>query len=348
MEIADLLILARERGASDLHLCVGAPPMLRIRGRMTRTGYEPLSRSDVRGMLYQILTEAQQAQFEETHDMDFSIQIENLGRFRVNMFLQRRGEGAVFRVIPSEIRSFEELGLPPIMRELARRERGLILVTGPTGNGKSTTLATMVNLINEERFGHIVTIEDPIEFVHEHKNCVVTQREVGQHTKSFAAALRSALREDPDVILVGEMRDLETTALAITAAETGHLVLSTLHTNNAAQTIDRIIDIFPPGQQGQIRAQLAESIQGVVAQKLLPTLDGLGRVAALEIMVATAAIRNLIREGKTFQIPSVIQTAKHEGMQAMEQALKNLVMTGQISREVAREAAADKDVFELF
>jgi len=348
MEIADLLILARERGASDLHLAVGAPPMLRIRGRMTRTEYAPLSRSEIREMLYQVLTEAQQAKFEETHDMDFSIQIENLGRFRVNMFLQRRGEGAVFRVIPSEIRSFEELGLPPIMRELARRERGLILVTGPTGTGKSTTLATMVNTINEERFGHIITIEDPIEFVHEHKNCVVTQREVGQHTKSFAAALRSALREDPDVILVGEMRDLETTALAITAAETGHLVLGTLHTNSAAQTIDRIIDLFPPVQQGQIRSQVAESIQGVIAQKLLPTLDGLGRVAALEIMVATPAIRNLIREGKTFQIPSVIQTAKHEGMQSMEQALKNLVMTGQISREAAREAAADKDVFELF
>jgi twitching motility protein PilT len=347
MDISDLLIITRERGASDLHLAVGAPPMLRVRGRIQPTEFDPLTREDIHEMLYQMLTEVQQARFEETHDLDFSVQIGGLGRFRVNIFMQRRGEGAVFRVIDDRIRSFEELGLPPVVRSLATKDRGLVLVTGPTGSGKSTTLAAMINLINEERFGHILTIEDPIEFVHEHKNCIVNQREVETHTASFAAALRSALREDPDVILIGELRDLETTALAITAAETGHVVLGTLHTSSAAQTIDRIIDIFPPEQQAQIRAQLSESLQGVIAQMLLPTLDGQGRVAALEVMVATSAVRNLIREGKTFQIPSVIQTAKQEGMQSMEQALRDLVMRGRIARATALEVAPDKRAFEL-
>lgn len=348
MDVTDLLILAKERGASDLHLTVGIPPKLRVNGELVDvSGWPPLSREDVHAMVYDILTDAQKAQFEEHLDLDFSVELENLGRYRVNVFHQRLGEGAVFRVIPSRIRSIRELGLPPVLEDLALRDRGLIVVTGPTGSGKSTTLAAMVDLINERRTAHIITLEDPIEFVHPHRRSVVNQREVGVHAKSFAAALRAALREDPDVILVGEMRDLETISLALTAAETGHLVLSTLHTSSAASTVNRIIDVFPSHQQEQVRVQLAESLVGVVAQLLLPTADGSGRVPAVEVMVATPAIRNLIRENKVHQIPSAIQTGLKDGMQSLDQSLRHLLKTGRITAEVAYRWAVDKHAFGL-
>ncbi|MDR7415671.1 MAG: type IV pilus twitching motility protein PilT [Armatimonadota bacterium] len=346
MDITDLLVLARERDASDLHLTVGSPPRLRLRGELVDVeGWPPITREELHAMLYDILTDAQKAQFEEHLDLDFALELQSLGRFRVNIFHQRTGEGAAFRVIPSRIRSLEELGLPPVLRELALREHGLILVTGPAGSGKSTTLAAMVDLINATRRVHIITIEDPIEFVHPHRKALINQREVGVHAKSFSAALRAALREDPDVILVGEMRDLETIALALTAAETGHLVLATLHTSSAAQTIHRIIDVFPSHQQEQIRVQLAETLVAVVAQVLLPTADGLGRVPAVEVMVATPAVRNLIRESKVHQIPSVIQTGLREGMQSMDQSLRHLVKTGKVTPEVAVRWATEKQAF---
>lgn len=346
MDVTDLLILAKERGASDLHLSVGIPPKLRVNGELVDApGWPPLSREDVHAMVYDILTDAHKARFEEHLDLDFSVELENLGRYRVNVFHQRLGEGAVFRVIPSRIRSIRELGLPVVLEDLALRDRGLIVVTGPTGSGKSTTLAAMVDLINERRTAHIITLEDPIEFVHPHRRSVVNQREVGVHAKSFAAALRAALREDPDVILVGEMRDLETISLALTAAETGHLVLSTLHTSGAASTVNRIIDVFPSHQQEQVRVQLAESLVGVVAQLLLPTADGSGRVPAVEVMVATPAIRNLIRENKVHQIPSAIQTGLKDGMQSLDQSLRHLLKTGRITAEVAYRWAVDKHAF---
>jgi twitching motility protein PilT len=271
--------------------------------------------------------------FEETRELDFSIALGEYGRFRVNVFMQNRGEAAVLRTIPTKILTFEQLGLPRMLKELCRSEKGLILATGPTGSGKSTTLAAMVDLINSTRHGHIITIEDPIEFVHESKNCLVNQRELGSHTHSFANALRSALREDPDIILVGEMRDLETISLALTAAETGHLVFGTLHTNNAPKTVDRIIDVFPSGQQAQIRTMFSESVRAVLSQALLKKMDGSGRVAALEIMIATPAIRNLIREGKVSQLPSMIQTGQKFGMQTMESTLKDLVQRRIVSRD---------------
>lgn len=346
MDVTDLLILAKERGASDLHLTVGIPPKLRVNGELLNVpGWPPLSREDVHAMVYDILTDAHKARFEEHLDLDFSVELENLGRYRVNVFHQRLGEGAVFRVIPSRIRSIRELGLPAVLEDLALRDRGLIVVTGPAGSGKSTTLAAMVDLINERRTAHIITLEDPIEFVHPHRRSVVNQREVGVHAKSFAAALRAALREDPDVILVGEMRDLETISLALTAAETGHLVLSTLHTSGAASTVNRIIDVFPSHQQEQVRVQLAESLVGVVAQLLLPTADGSGRVPAVEVMVATPAIRNLIRENKVHQIPSAIQTGLKDGMQSLDQSLRHLLKTGRITAEVAYRWAVDKHAF---
>ncbi len=346
MEITDLLILAREREASDLHLTVGSPPRLRMRGELVEVeGWPPLAREDLHALIYDILTDAQKAKFEEYLDLDFAVELQNLGRFRVNVFHHRTGEGAVFRVIPSRIRSLEELGLPPVLGELALREHGLILVTGPTGAGKSTTLAAMVDLINQTRRAHIITIEDPIEFVHQHKKALINQREVGVHARSFSEALRAALREDPDVILVGEMRDLETIALALTAAETGHLVLATLHTNSAAQTINRVIDVFPSHQQEQIRVQLAETLVAVIAQILLPTADGRGRVPAVEVMVATPAVRNLIRESKVHQIPSVIQTGAKDGMQSLDQSLRHLVKTGKITPEVALRWATEKQAF---
>ena len=334
MDIEELLRKTVTSKASDLHLTVGAPPTIRLHGEMQALPYPELTRDGLRTMLVGILTGDQQNRFEETRDLDFSIEIPNLARFRCNFFVGRRGEGAVFRVIPTEIKSFQELGLPPVLAEMAREERGLVLVTGPTGSGKSTTLAAMVDLINTERHAHILTVEDPIEFVHPHKKCLVNQREVKVHTESFASALRAALREDPDVILVGEMRDLETISLAVSAAETGHLVFGTLHTSSAAQTVDRIIDVFPPHQQSQIRTQLSESLQGVIAQTLVPKIGG-GRVAALEIMTTTAAVKNLIREGKTFQLPSIIETNSTIGMQTLGQALQELVVRGVITPESA-------------
>ena len=337
MDVAELLIQTKERGGSDLHLSAGSHPMMRLHGELTPIDDRVLSRDDVHRMIYEVLADEQRRAFEESRDFDFAIELGEVARFRVNVFHQRNGEGAVFRVIPTQIRSFQELGLPDVMQTLALRENGLVLVTGPTGSGKSTTLAAMVDLINYTTRKHIITLEDPIEFVHRSKSCLVNQREIGSHTRSFAAALRAALREDPDVILVGEMRDLETISLALTAAETGHLVFGTLHTKSAPKTIDRVIDAFPPGQQQQIRVQLAESLQGVLSQVLLPTKDQKGRVAALEIMVATVAIRNLIREAKTHQMPSSIQTGTQLGMQSLEQALRNLVMQGRIERAHAEQ-----------
>jgi len=334
MDLEELLTKTVTGGASDLHLTVGNAPSYRLHGEMERLPYPELTRENLRTMLLGILTGEQQTRFDEKKDLDFSIEIPGVARFRCNFFVGRRGEGAVFRVIPTEIKSFEQLGLPAVVAQMARCEKGLVLVTGPTGSGKSTTLAAMIDMINRERAAHILTIEDPIEFVHPHKRSLVNQREVKVHTESFASALRAALREDPDVILVGEMRDLETIQLAVSAAETGHLVFGTLHTSSAAQTVDRIIDVFPPHQQSQIRTQLAESIQGVVAQTLLPKVGG-GRIAALEIMIQTSAMKNLIREGKTFQLPSIIETNTSIGMQTLGQALQALLLDGKITPEAA-------------
>jgi twitching motility protein PilT len=307
---------------------------------------DPLSKEDLRKMLFGILSEEQRKRFESDLELDFSHNLNGQARFRVNLFCQERGDGAAFRLIPSDCPTLKQLSMPSILAEMAMKEKGLILVTGPTGSGKSTTLAAMVNYINETKSCHIITVEDPIEFVHAPKNALVHQRELGEHTRSFAAALRSALREDPDVILVGEMRDLETTSLAITAAETGHLVLATLHTNSAAKTVDRIIDIFPSESRDQVRTMLSESILAIVAQALIPKRDGhQGRVAALEILVATVAIRNLIREGKTFQIPSIIQTGQQFGMQSLDIHLKDLVAKGLITKEEAVKKALDPKAF---
>ncbi|MGV3721511.1 MAG: type IV pilus twitching motility protein PilT [Actinomycetota bacterium] len=348
MDIADLLIYTLENGASDLHLTVNLPPSVRIHGDVEPMNYPPMTRDQTRDLVYSIMNDRQRARFEEFNDIDFSLDFGARGRFRVNAFLGREGVGSVLRVIPSGIKSVEELGMPPIISKMAEFERGLVLVTGPTGSGKSTTLAALIDQINMTRRGHILTVEDPIEFVHPHKKCIVNQREVGPHTNSFSSALRAALREDPDVILVGEMRDLETISLAVSAAETGHLVFRTLHTSSAAQTIDRIIDVFPAHQQAQIRAQLAESIRGVVAQTLLKTASGKGRAAAVEVLVTTPAVRNLIREGKTFQLPSVIQTGVKEGMQTIEQSLSDLVLAGRVTQEEALIKAPDKEAFLTF
>ncbi len=345
MDITELLVLTREREASDLHLTVGTPPSLRIHGKLVRLDYPPLTAASLHEMLYDVLTDEHKARFEDTHDLDMSLELQNVGRFRVNVFVQRLGEAAVFRLIPTALKSLDQLGMPSVLRNLAMKDRGLVLVTGPTGSGKSTTLAAMIDLMNTERTDHIITIEDPIEFIHEHKSCIVNQREVGPHTKSFSAALRSALREDPDIILVGEMRDLETIGMALTAAETGHLVLATLHTNSAAQTINRVIDVFPPHQQEQVRVQLSEALIGILAQTLIPRVDGRGRVAAIEMLVANAAIRNLIREGKTFQIPSMIETGMKEGMTSLDQCLRDLLRRGLISPEDAFIRAVDRDAF---
>ncbi len=345
MDINDLLILTKERGASDLHLAAGTPPTLRINGKLTRLNDTVLSQDDLHGMLCHILTDEQRARFEEQRDLDFALELANVGRFRVNAFTQRHGESMVLRLIPSTISTLDDLGMPAVLKDLAMEKRGLVLVTGPTGSGKSTTLAAMVDHANAHRDDHIITIEDPIEFVHESKRCNINQREVGPHTQSFTAALRSALREDPDVILVGEMRDLETIAQAITAAETGHLVFSTLHTSSAPQTVSRVVDVFPPHQQEQIRVQVAESLLCVVAQTLIPTLDGSGRVAAVEIMIGTPAVRNMIRENKVHQLPSVIQTGAKDGMQSLDQHLKTLVKQRRISAEEAVTHATERDAF---
>ena len=345
MDIAQLLTFTKQAGGSDLHLSAGSPPMIRVHGEMHRLKVPLMSKEDIHHLIYDIMDDEQKKRFEEYKEIDFSRQLGNIARFRVNIFYNQHGEAAVFRTIPTKVLTAEELKLPPIMLELAMRERGVVLVTGPTGSGKSTTLAAIIDYVNKNKHGHILTIEDPIEFQHESIQCLVNQREVGPHTKSFANALRSALREDPDIILVGELRDLETISLTMTAAETGHLIFGTLHTASAAKTVDRIIDVFPPEQQSQIRAMFAESIEGVIAQRLIPLIDGKGRVAAMEIMVGTTAIRNLIREGKTFQIPSIIQTGSEQGMQSMDSALKKLVTDGLVDPEIAVVFAFDKKSF---
>ena len=329
----DLLRAATGLGASDLHLSAGEAPCLRVNGDLMRMEGQPvLAPEGVVELVYSIMSPEQRARFEQEHDIDFACELEGSGRFRVNVFVQRRGPGAVLRTIPIQIPTLEGLGMPPIIQELCTRERGLVLVTGPTGSGKSTTLAAMVDLVNRTWDAHILTVEDPIEFVHTSKKCLVNQREVGPHTGSFASALRSALREDPDVILVGELRDLETISLALTAAETGHLVFGTLHTSSAPKTVDRIIDVFPSGQQAQIRTMLAESLEAVVAQTLLKKKGG-GRVAACEILVGVPAVRNLIRESKLHQIPSMMQTGQRVGMQTFDLALADLVKKGLIDKD---------------
>ena len=325
-----LLREATEKGASDLHLSTSEPPMLRIHGDLVRTEHAALTPEHVNALVNSIMNDRQRAQFSNEHEVDFACELPGKGRFRVNVFLHSRGPGAVLRTIPTLIPSLESLHMPAILKELCTRERGLVLVTGPTGSGKSTTLAAMVDVINQTWDAHILTVEDPIEFVHQPKRCLVNQREVGPHTGSFTNALRSALREDPDVILIGEMRDLETISLALTAAETGHLVFGTLHTSSAPKTIDRIIDVFPAGQQAQIRTMLSESLEAVVAQTLVKKKGGGGRVAACEILIGVPAVRNLIREAKLHQIPSMMQTGQRAGMQTLDMALADLVKRGMI------------------
>jgi twitching motility protein PilT len=337
--------LMHEQGASDLHLVSGQPPALRIRGDMERVKYKTLDSDELRGMLYEIAPEDKVKVFEETGDVDFGYEIPGLARYRANFFMQKYGVAAVFREIPSEILTAEQLGLPPVIPKLASLPRGLVLVTGPTGSGKSTTLAAVVDVANRTRKDHIITIEDPIEFVHQSQGCIVNHREVGIHTRTFKAALRGALREDPDIILVGEMRDLETTSLAIEAASTGHLVFGTMHTPSAPKTVDRVIEIFPATEQAQIRSTLSDGLRAVIAQVLFKRIDKKGRVAALEILIANSAVRNLIRESKTHQIPSMIQTGKRYGMQLLDDAIMALYNKGMISADDAYQKANDKSLF---
>ena len=339
MDITQLLAFSTKNKASDLHLSAGLPPMIRVHGDVRRINVEPLDHKQVHAMVYDIMTDAQRKHYEEFLEVDFSFEIEGLARFRVNAFNQKRGAAAVFRTIPSKILTLQDLNCPKIFAHLALKPRGLVLVTGPTGSGKSTTLAAMINHLNEHEYGHILTIEDPIEFVHESKKCLVNQREVGPMTLSFSNALRSALREDPDCVLVGEMRDLETIRLAMTAAETGHLVFGTLHTSSAAKTIDRIVDVFPPEEKEIVRSMLSESLVGVISQTLLKTADGNGRVAAHEIMIGTPAIRNLIRENKVAQMYSAIQTGVGYGMQTLDQGLMDLVRRNLVIASEARSKA---------
>ena len=345
MDITQLLAFSVKNNASDLHLSAGMPPMIRVHGDVRRINVDALDHKQVYAMVYDIMNDSQRKRYEEFLEIDFSFEIDGLARFRVNAFNQNRGAGAVFRTIPSKILTLEELHAPKIFADLALKPRGLVLVTGPTGSGKSTTLAAMVDHLNNSEFGHILTIEDPIEFVHESKKCLINQREVGPHTQSFAAALRSALREAPDAVLVGELRDLETIRLAMTAAETGHLVFGTLHTSSAAKTIDRIIDVFPGEEKEMIRAMLSESLQAVIAQTLCKTKDGNGRVAAHEIMIGTSAIRNLIREGKVAQMYSSIQMGNSYGMQTLDQNLIEMVKRNQISTAEARGKAKSPENF---
>ena len=336
-KIDELFKIMVAQGASDLHLSAGAQPYLRLHGEMVKLDMRALSNEETQSLIFEILNEKQKHGFVETWELDCSYTVESIGRFRVNVFMQRKGIGAVFRVIPTKIKTMEELGLPTALFDLINTPKGLICVTGPTGSGKSTTLAAMIHYINQNQQAHILTIEDPIEFVHANQMSLINQREVSSHTRSFANALKASLREDPDIILVGEMRDLETIQLALTAAETGHLVFGTLHTNNAHKTVDRIIDVFPEGKQAQIRVMLSESLRGVVAQSLLPRADKGGRVAALEVLFNNKAIANLIREGKTFQIPSTMQTNKGEGMITYDSYVEGLIGRGLISRDVGLE-----------
>ena len=343
MDISDLLAFSVKNKASDLHLSAGLPPMIRVHGDVRKINVPAMDHTQVHDMVYDIMNDGQRKVYEETLECDFSFEIPNLARFRVNAFNHNRGSGAVFRTIPSKILTLEQLNCPPIFKEIAETPRGIVLVTGPTGSGKSTTLAAMVDYVNENEMGHILTVEDPIEFVHQSKKCLINQREVGPHTLSFQNALRSALREDPDVILVGEMRDLETIRLALSAAETGHLVFGTLHTSSAAKTVDRIVDVFPAAEKEMVRSMLSESLRAVISQTLCKTKDEQGRVAAHEIMIGTPAIRNLIRENKVAQMYSAIQTGQNIGMQTLDQNLQDLVRRNVISAQEARGKAANKD-----
>ena len=343
MDISDLLAFSVKNNASDLHLSAGIPPIIRVHGDIRKINVPALEHSEVHNMVYDIMNDGQRKRYEETMECDFSFEIPNLARFRVNAFNHDRGAGAVFRTIPSKILTLEELRCPPIFKNIVDVPRGIVLVTGPTGSGKSTTLAAMVDYINENQMDHILTIEDPIEFVHQSKKSLINQREVGPHTLSFQNALRSALREDPDVILVGELRDLETIRLALTAAETGHLVFGTLHTSSAAKTIDRIVDVFPAAEKEMVRSMLSESLRAVISQTLCKTKDEKGRVAAHEIMIGTPAIRNLIRENKVAQMYSSIQTGQNLGMQTLDQSLQELVRRNVISAQEARSKAANKE-----
>ncbi|MDH5190112.1 MAG: type IV pilus twitching motility protein PilT [Gammaproteobacteria bacterium] len=344
MDIAELLAFSVKNGASDLHMSAGLPPMIRVDGDIRRINVPPMEHKEVHALIYDIMNDKQRKDYEEFFETDFSFEIPGLARFRVNAFNHNRGAGAVFRTIPSNILTLEELGCPPVFKTIADNPRGIVLVTGPTGSGKSTTLAGMVNYKNETEYAHILTVEDPIEFVHQSKKCLVNQREVHRDTLGFNEALRSALREDPDIILVGEMRDLETIRLALTAAETGHLVFGTLHTSSAAKTIDRIVDVFPAAEKDMVRSMLSESLRAVISQTLLKKIGG-GRVAAHEIMIGTPAIRNLIRENKIPQMYSAIQTGQSVGMQTLDQCLQELVQKGTVSKSDAQMRAANKDAF---
>ncbi|MBQ0753980.1 MAG: type IV pilus twitching motility protein PilT [Gammaproteobacteria bacterium] len=344
MDITELLAFSAKNGASDLHLSAGLPPMIRVDGDVRRINLPPMEHKEVHALIYDIMNDKQRKDFEEFLETDFSFEVPGVARFRVNAFNQNRGSGAVFRTIPSKVLSMEELGMGKVFQQISDTPRGIVLVTGPTGSGKSTTLAAMIDYINNTRYEHILTIEDPIEFVHESKKCLMNQREVHRDTLGFSEALRSALREDPDIILVGEMRDLETIRLALTAAETGHLVFGTLHTTSAAKTIDRVVDVFPAEEKSMVRSMLSESLQAVISQTLMKKNGG-GRVAAHEIMIGTPAIRNLIREDKVAQMYSAIQTGAGIGMQTLDQCLKGLVQKGVVSRDVAREKAKSPDDF---
>ncbi|NRA60697.1 MAG: type IV pilus twitching motility protein PilT [Psychrobium sp.] len=341
MDITELLAFSVKHGASDLHLSAGVPPMIRVDGEVRKLNIPALEHKEVHSLVYEIMNDKQRKNYEEHLECDFSFEVPNMARFRVNAFNQNRGAGAVFRTIPSEVLTMEQIGAPDILKKIADKPRGLVLVTGPTGSGKSTTLAAMIDYINETRNEHILTIEDPIEFVHQNKKCLINQREVHRDTHSFDNALRSALREDPDIILVGEMRDLETIRLALTAAETGHLVFGTLHTTSASKTIDRIVDVFPAAEKDMVRTMLSESLEAVISQTLIKRVGG-GRVAAHEIMLGTPAIRNLIREGKVAQMYSAIQTGMAVGMQTLDQALIKLVNQGDITREDAQSKGSGK------